>query len=848
MSGRSTPTSFKRLFVGDDAGQATKVPAEDLVNIAGPYGPIIRVESTAAQDSVIINGRLYAAGFHTSPSVTRMWSGGVTSSSAVVNFDIIGTDPAIDAATVGLVVSVNANLSSPVFTSADTAPVASVGFTASYFTGTFTATGLAPDTAYYYSARINEIAAGTIGQFRTAPTNGTAKRFNFAVGSCTSNAQNIGDSYAPVAALNPAFAVHCGDMDYSDVILNDPRAQRDRNTRTWRGARGVAGMTQTVPMVYMPDDHDFGPNDNHWDIIPSTKATHAQIGTNTRLVVRETTPRYADWNAAVLSQTWTWGRVRFIMPDLRSQRRYVGGGPTFLGNGTDPPTGYNHLAAVLAAIDQAASDGMKMLVFISTSTWAPSIFDSWDKFAAAEQATLADKFRNSPVHVMLIAGDSHQAVADDGTNTDRSAAKDGKLPLFVSSGWNVMSFRQIPDSIWNNVDGDVGGVDGAANLFINVSIEDDGGNDINWQVDFRGAPVSGATSTLLGSYRNDDVAVVAGFATANALKVETLLAGTMQARKNWFGPISGCTVNYAWASGPSGTLTFNPNRNTADIPRAYTDGSPDTVTLSTPVRCALGAITVRDVEWFTPEAETTAWLAAVTVRPSDEHVSALNTFIAGLKTDSLWSQILRLWWLGAHTQQASTIQLKSPGTSTLVANGAMSFSALAGWIGGDIRAASVPYLETGYAIPAGNQNSISASVRCVTALGTSAGEFGGEKYYINPFGSANDFRTRNGSTTTDALVRSAAEVGNFAFSRTGSTTYKKLINGVAVETVTRTSSAPDATTMWLCGFQNTTLPLDHQSGGRRVAVAMIGAGMSDADMLLYYNRETTFLQAVGTIP
>ena len=53
MSGRSTPSSFKRLFVGDDDSYAGVVPAQDLVNVAGPYGPIFRVSSTATVDSVL---------------------------------------------------------------------------------------------------------------------------------------------------------------------------------------------------------------------------------------------------------------------------------------------------------------------------------------------------------------------------------------------------------------------------------------------------------------------------------------------------------------------------------------------------------------------------------------------------------------------------------------------------------------------------------------------------------------------------------------------------------------------------------------------------------------------------
>lgn len=253
-------------------------------------------------------------------------------------------------------------------------------------------------------------------------------------------------------------------------------------------------------------------------------------------------------------------------------------------------------------------------------------------------------------------------------------------------------------------------------------------------------------------------------------------------------------------------------------------------------------------QWITLEAETSAWLAQVTTRPNDELLAALNDFIAGLKSDGLWTQILKLWWLGAPTEQASTIEFKSPGISTLVKHGAMAFSALQGWRGGNSSGASVPYLETGYAIPAGNQNSMAAFVRSLEAVTSFAGEFGGEKYYINPRSTtATDFRTRSASITSDSLATIAATAGSFGISRTGSASYKKFIDGAAVETVTRTSTVPDATTMWLCSWQNTTNPTLHQSGGRRVAMAMIAAGLSDADVLKYYNRETTFLQAIGTL-
>jgi hypothetical protein len=54
-NGASTPSAFKRVFVGDDAGQAVRVPAADLMHVAGRYGPILRVTSTDAADGVIVS-------------------------------------------------------------------------------------------------------------------------------------------------------------------------------------------------------------------------------------------------------------------------------------------------------------------------------------------------------------------------------------------------------------------------------------------------------------------------------------------------------------------------------------------------------------------------------------------------------------------------------------------------------------------------------------------------------------------------------------------------------------------------------------------------------------------------
>lgn len=52
MGSKTTPSAFKRVFIGDDDGYATQVPDEDLLHVAGRYGPILRVTSTSDADYV----------------------------------------------------------------------------------------------------------------------------------------------------------------------------------------------------------------------------------------------------------------------------------------------------------------------------------------------------------------------------------------------------------------------------------------------------------------------------------------------------------------------------------------------------------------------------------------------------------------------------------------------------------------------------------------------------------------------------------------------------------------------------------------------------------------------------
>lgn len=78
MTHRVTPSSFKRIFVGDDDDYATQVPGADLAHVAGRYGPILQVTSSPDEDSVTITGNLRHTGaLYDDYTATPEWHGAI---------------------------------------------------------------------------------------------------------------------------------------------------------------------------------------------------------------------------------------------------------------------------------------------------------------------------------------------------------------------------------------------------------------------------------------------------------------------------------------------------------------------------------------------------------------------------------------------------------------------------------------------------------------------------------------------------------------------------------------------------------------------------------------------------
>lgn len=833
----------------NDALDARLVSASNLADVPNPS---LARTNLGIPDAILTT--LAASGLYTFPTPSRLSTGNVTATGFDANFDIVATTLST-VATAGFVVSANSDMSNPVYTAVPIAPAATAGRVASYRTAKFSVTGLTPDTQYYYRPWVNGAAFSNFqGTVRTAPTPGIPTSFNFIWASCTNRNYVLPNVYATIAPKAPAFIVHGGDVNYLDPQIADIGLMRDGLTRAWKSASGVQSMLLAAPIVMLRDDHETWANNGAWYLRSGSGYTFEQIVPLSLQELQETTPTYPVWDSRIIGQSWDWGRCRFVAPDLRHQGVALGQitAGTLFGTGTSPVGSYDQLTKVLAEIDRAETDGRKALFFISTRGWTPAVGDSWESFNPAEQAIIADKLRLCAVQVFLLVGDRHQMVIDDGTTTDRTSGHNGQFPMFLSSGWFMLNLQNlVTEGTWDGADGLITftGRENAT-AFMNIKVIDNGGSDFVVEAEYWGGPINGTTATLLSgrTYRTDDATPVMEFPSASTLYIPDGEDGTIPLNKIWFGAAS---ATGAFSSGRAApTVAFGPNNSQIEIPYPYVAGASDLLSLSAPVGCTLGTNYTQAINYYTLDAATVAYLAAMTVQPTTAQVFAINTLITGLISDGVWVDLVKFWWLGAQNQQASLINMVAPADAAPVPINSPSFSALRGWRGNGNTGADgdVAFLDTGYLVPVGMQNDISMFVYTLDAqLGQ--GDMGvGTLYVSSSWTTGPEIRFRACAATTDSVPSPTGEPlsGLIGFARNASTGYIPYVDGQPLTTVTRTSAAPTQEPLWLVGYNNTTTPKSEQSSPRTNTFNILANGLSGAQVLALRNRIATFLVAVGT--
>lgn len=245
-------------------------------------------------------------------SVINLWHGAVTSDGFRVRAKV--TSP-----TAELLLSAHSDLA---YASTLPAAIATAEGMVSFEVG-----GLESATQYYYALKLPNEPTDTThpGRIRTFPTEGQPASFTFAASSCAGSETFTNGTYWPPEATtdtnvsnhpvfqnikeaDPDLFVHLGDLHYRDIGTNEISRYRQAIDDVL-SAPNQSALFRSVPLAWMWDDHDYGRNDATKES-PSRPAAIQSY--------RDRAPHYPLVDDEGVWQTWVIGRVRFIMPDLRT--------------------------------------------------------------------------------------------------------------------------------------------------------------------------------------------------------------------------------------------------------------------------------------------------------------------------------------------------------------------------------------------------------------------------------------------------------------------------------------------------------------------------------------------------
>jgi membrane-associated phospholipid phosphatase len=244
-----------------------------------------------------------------------------------------------------------------------------------------------------------------VGRFRTAPP-GPAS-FTLTAGSCARTASD-GAVYDAIRAERPLLHLVTGDIHYRnlDATTTGPFLAAFGQVLT---SPAQAALYREVPVDYVWDDHDYGPND----------ADASSPGRDAaRAAYRQAVPHPPLPDDGPIFHASTVGRVRIVMTDTRSERT----DRTMLGE--------EQLAWLLTELAAAGRYGL--VIWVNPDPWiAPEGpgRDDWGGYAA-ERRTIADAIAAAGVdNLVMVSGDAHMVAIDDGTNSDFSTSGGAGFPV-----------------------------------------------------------------------------------------------------------------------------------------------------------------------------------------------------------------------------------------------------------------------------------------------------------------------------------------------------------------------------------------------------------------------------------
>jgi alkaline phosphatase D len=288
----------------------------------------------------------------------------------------------------------------------------------------YNVTGLNLNTKYY--TRVADENGNAIdsyvGSFKTPSALGP-QNFKFGFGSCSwgsltsASNQHLYD-YLASKGINNAldFFIHLGDIHYSDISQNNEGLFQSAFDSIFSSPR-QNNCWKNLPMYYIWDDHDYGPNDSD----RNSPSRNAAIAAYRR---RAPSPPLATFGSSdAIYYSFIRGRIRFIVTDLVSEREPKGAYPSYdarqkIFSDQQKTWFFNQMLL--------AKNNGEIICWANTKPWISSIangLDDWGGYHAA-RLEIAEFIQSQGLQnrIFIISGDMHALAYDNGTSENNYGA------------------------------------------------------------------------------------------------------------------------------------------------------------------------------------------------------------------------------------------------------------------------------------------------------------------------------------------------------------------------------------------------------------------------------------------